>query len=548
MHQAPETASPGAAARDATAADFLGRLPLFTALPRADLERLCSMVQDVRLAAGEVLMAEGDPGDAMYVIAEGEFEVVKESGDRQVVLARRVPGDFIGEMSLLEQAPRTATVRALADSRVFRIGQDSFRQLLTASPGAAGAILRTVGQRLRSTEAVLVQREKMAALGTLAAGLAHELNNPAAAVGRAAGQLRALLEAWQQAVVAFDALGLDGERAALARRLEHTRAKTAVLGVSGGLDSTLALLAAVKTFDLLGRDRGGVIGVTMPGFGTTGKSHAAAREMMRVLGVSSRDIDIKPACLRHFADIGHDPEVHDTTFENVQAGLRTDYLFRLANHHHGIVLGTGDLSELALGWCTYGVGDQMSHYGVNAGVPKTLMQHLIRWVINTGQFEESGVNETLSSILNTEISPELIPVGEGQKPQSTEDSIGPYALHDFTLFGVLRRGYRPSKIAFLAHHAWRDVDAGHWPSGYPEADRTAYDLPTVKKWMAVFLRRFFANQFKRSAIPNGPKVLSGGALSPRGDWRMPSDVSATAWLAKRALMSLLRPEKFRPPP
>jgi len=196
------------------------------------------------------------------------------------------------------------------------------------------------------------------------------------------------------------------------------------------------------------------------------------------------------------------------------------------------VLGTGDLSELALGWCTYGVGDQMSHYGVNAGVPKTLMQHLIRWVISSGQFEEAGVNETLASILNTEISPELIPVGEGEKPQSTEDSIGPYALHDFTLFGILRRGYRPSKIAFMAHHAWRDVGAGLWPAGYPEADRTAYDLPTIKRWMGVFLRRFFAHQFKRSAMPNGPKVLSGGSLSPRGDWRMPSDASATAWLAE----------------
>ncbi|MHA6508105.1 NAD(+) synthase [Tessaracoccus sp. Y1736] len=309
-----------------------------------------------------------------------------------------------------------------------------------------------------------------------------------------------------------------------------------VIGVSGGLDSTHALIVAAKACDRLSLPRTHILAFTLPGFATSSHTKNNATLLAEALGVTFETVDITAMATQLLKDLGHpagDGEpVYDVTFENVQAGIRTDFLFRAANQRGGIVLGTGDLSELALGWCTYGVGDQMSHYGVNAGVPKTLMQHLIRWVINTGQFEESGVNETLSSILNTEISPELIPVGEGQKPQSTEDSIGPYALHDFTLFGVLRRGYRPSKIAFLAHHAWRDVDAGHWPSGYPEADRTAYDLATIKKWESVFLRRFFANQFKRSAMPNGPKVLSGGALSPRGDWRMPSDVSATAWLAE----------------
>ena len=211
--------------------------------------------------------------------------------------------------------------------------------------------------------------------------------------------------------------------------------------------------------------------------------------------------------------------------------MRTDLLFRAANQRGGIVLGTGDLSELALGWCTYGVGDQMSHYGVNAGVPKTLMQHLIRWVISSGQFPDAGVNETLQSILDTEISPELIPTAAGEKPQSTQDTIGPYALHDFTLHHVLRHGYRPSKIAFLAQHAWSDVASGGWPAGYPVSERTAYDLATIRRWMEVFYRRFFANQFKRSAMPNGPKVVAGGSLSPRGDWRMPSDASAAAWLA-----------------
>ncbi len=229
---------------------------------------------------------------------------------------------------------------------------------------------------------------------------------------------------------------------------------------------------------------------------------------------------------------GDGEEVYDVTFENVQAGLRTDFLFRAANHRGGIVLGTGDLSELALGWCTYGVGDQMSHYGVNAGVPKTLMQHLIRWVVSSGQFPEEGVNETLQAILEQEISPELVPTKEGEKPQSTEDSVGPYSLQDFTLFHVLRRGYRPSKIAFLAEAAWRDADAGEWPPGYPEGERAAFDLATIRRWMVVFHRRFFANQFKRTAMPNGPKVVAGGSLSPRGDWRMPSDAAATAWLAE----------------
>jgi NAD+ synthase (glutamine-hydrolysing) len=226
----------------------------------------------------------------------------------------------------------------------------------------------------------------------------------------------------------------------------------------------------------------------------------------------------------------HGEPVYDVTFENVQAGLRTDYLFRIANQRGGIVLGTGDLSELALGWSTYGVGDQMSHYNVNAGVPKTLIQHLIRWVIASGQFD-AEVGETLQAVVDTEISPELVPAAEGEAPQSTEAKVGPYALQDFSLFHVLRYGSRPSKIAFLAWHAWHDADAGPWPPNYPPARRPAYQLPQIKHWLEVFVQRFYAfSQFKRSALPNGPKVVAGGSLSPRGDWRAPSDASARAWL------------------
>jgi NAD+ synthase (glutamine-hydrolysing) len=221
---------------------------------------------------------------------------------------------------------------------------------------------------------------------------------------------------------------------------------------------------------------------------------------------------------------------YDVTYENVQAGLRYDYLFRLANQRGGIVVGTGDLSELALGWCTYGVGDQMSHYNVNAGVPKTLVQHLIRWAMDSGQFDDA-TDRVLAEILRQEITPELIPTVEGQKAQATEDTVGPYALQDFTLYHVLRRGYRPTKIAFLAWHAWHDAETGEWPPGFPADRRPAYDLSEIRHWLDVFCRRFFASQFKRSALPNGPKVSAGGTMSPRGDWRMPSDAAATAWLA-----------------
>jgi NAD+ synthase (glutamine-hydrolysing) len=308
-----------------------------------------------------------------------------------------------------------------------------------------------------------------------------------------------------------------------------------VIGVSGGLDSTHALIVCARAMDLLGRDRSEILAYTMPGFATTERTRSNAELLAEALGASFETIDIRPACTQMLQDMGHpagDGEaVYDVTFENVQAGMRYDYLFRLANHHGGIVVGTGDLSELALGWCTYGVGDQMSHYTVNSGVPKTLMQHLIRWVISEGLFDEH-TGEVLQAVLDTEITPELIPHAEGQKAQSTEDSIGPYALHDFTLYHLLRRGYGPGKIAYLAHQAWGDIDAGEWPVGYPEEDRRAFTRGEIKHWLTVFVRRFFSNQFKRSAVPNGPKVLAGGSLSPRGDWRMPSDVASRTWLAE----------------
>ncbi|WP_255948710.1 NAD(+) synthase [Streptomyces odontomachi] len=334
--------------------------------------------------------------------------------------------------------------------------------------------------------------------------------------------------------------------AALQQRLAAIGGPKVVIGVSGGLDSTHALIVAARAMDRAGRPRSDILGFTMPGFATSDHTRGNAHKLMRALGITAAELDIKPTARTMLEEMGHPfsagEPVYDITFENVQAGLRTDYLFRLANQRGGIVLGTGDLSELALGWCTYGVGDQMSHYNVNSGVPKTLIQHLIRWVVSSEQFDEE-TGETLTAILDTEISPELVP---GEELQSTEDKIGPYALHDFTLHHVLRHGMRPSKIAFLAWHAWHDRDAGVWPPGFPDPKRKAYDLPTIRHWLDVFCRRFFGfAQFKRSALPNGPKVSAGGSLSPRGDWRAPSDSTAQVWLRDLARFDEPGPEGHR---
>jgi len=322
--------------------------------------------------------------------------------------------------------------------------------------------------------------------------------------------------------------------AGLEQRLRALGHPKVVLGLSGGLDSTHALIVAAHAMDLQGRPRSDILAFTMPGFATSEHTRSNATRLAEALGVTFETLDITSTAELMLANLGHPfaqgQPVYDVTFENVQAGLRTDYLFRLANQRGGIVLGTGDLSELALGWCTYGVGDQMSHYNVNAGVPKTLIQHLIRWVIRSGQFD-AAVNEVLQAVLDTEISPELVPAGEDEEIQSTEAKIGPYALHDFSLFHVLRYGFGPAKIAFLAWHAWSDAGRGSWPAGFPQDRRPQYSLAEIRHWLRVFAQRFYAfSQFKRSAMPNGPKVTAGGSLSPRGDWRAPSDLSARTWL------------------
>ena len=314
--------------------------------------------------------------------------------------------------------------------------------------------------------------------------------------------------------------GYNIQVAGLSQRLRALDHPKVVIGVSGGLDSTHALIVAAKAMDADGRPRSDILAFTLPGFATGEHTRGNAIRLSKALGVTFSEIDIRPTAELMLTEIGHPyargEAVYDVTFENVQAGLRTDYLFRIANQRGGIVLGTGDLSELALGWSTYGVGDQMSHYNVNGGVPKTLIQHLIRWVISSGEFD-AEVGETLQSVLDTEITPELVPVGEGEQIQSSEAKVGPYPLQDFSLFYVLRYGFRPAKVAFLAWHAWGD----------------AYPLAEIRTWLAVFAQRFYSfSQFKRSAMPNGPKVSHGGSLSPRGDWRAPSDMAATVWLAE----------------
>ncbi|MGC4111567.1 MAG: NAD(+) synthase [Nocardioides sp.] len=414
-------------------------------------------------------------------------------------------GDLLGETERFPRGPR----RTVVDVDLDRIRQERLRM------GSFDDNRRTRGPEVRT--------------------VAFELTPPTGDIG-----LRRKLDRFPFVPDDPERLAQDCyeayhiQVAGLMQRLEAIGGPKAVIGISGGLDSTHALIVATRAMDALGRPRSDVLAYTMPGFATGDTSRSLATRLAEAMGVAFEEIDIKPAAEQMLKDLDHPAAAgepaYDVTFENVQAGLRYDYLFRLANHRGGIVVGTGDLSELALGWCTYGVGDQMSHYNVNAGVPKTLVQHLIRWAIDSGQFDEAA-NAVLAEILDQEITPELIPAVEGQRAQATEDTVGPYALQDFTLYHVLRRGYRPSKIAFLAWHAWHDAATGDWPPGFPDDARPAYDLAEIRHWLEVFLRRFFSSQFKRSALPNGPKVTPGGTMSPRGDWRMPSDAAAGAWLA-----------------
>lgn len=319
----------------------------------------------------------------------------------------------------------------------------------------------------------------------------------------------------------------------LVTRLRSMRASKVVIGVSGGLDSTQALIVCARAMDAMGLPRANILAYTMPGFATGKRTLDQAHRLMRALGATAREIDIRPSCLQMLKDIGHPfadgQPVYDLTFENVQAGERTSHLFRLANLHDAPVIGTGDLSELALGWCTYGVGDQMSHYNVNGSVPKTLIQYLIRYEARRGGFGAEA-SRVLDDVLATEISPELVPEDAGGQVQRSEASVGPYELQDFHLYYTLRYGYAPTKVAFLAWTAWNDATRGGWPD-VPEAARNAYPIGEIRSWLRVFLERFFGrSQYKRSAMPNGPKVGSGGSLSPRSDWRAPSDGSAAPWL------------------
>ncbi len=319
----------------------------------------------------------------------------------------------------------------------------------------------------------------------------------------------------------------------LMKRMTSAKIDKLVIGVSGGLDSTHALLVCARALDGLSLPRANLLAYTMPGFATSERTLDQARRLMAATGATAREIDIRAACLQMLKAIGHPyadgQPVYDVTFENVQAGERTNHLFRLAGLHDALVVGTSDLSEMALGWSTYGVGDHMAHYHVNASVPKTLIQHLVRWAADGGEFG-AQLSQALRDVLGTEISPELVPSDADQgSAGGSESVVGPYPLQDFHLYYTLRFGYLPSKIAFLAWHVWRDARAGNWPEGQPQM---AFDLPQIKRWLAVFLRRFFQlSQYKRSCIANAPKVGSGGSLSPRGDWRAPSDSEAAVWLA-----------------
>ncbi len=418
-------------------------------------------------------------------------------------------GDLLAETERFPDGPR----RAVADVDLDRIRQDRIRQ------GTFDDNRRTVDPAFRTVEFELAPDRADIGLRREVDRFPFVPNDPA-----------------RLALDCYEAYNI--QVSGLEQRLVAIGQPKVVIGVSGGLDSTHALIVAAKAMDRLDRPRSDILAFTMPGFATGETTKGYATRLAKALGVTFEELDIRPAAKQMLEDMGHPfasgEDVYDVTFENVQAGLRTDYLFRIANQRGGIVLGTGDLSELALGWCTYGVGDQMSHYTVNSGVPKTLIQHLIRWVVDSEQLAPRGeeLGEVLTEIVDQAITPELVPTREGEAPQSTEAVVGPYALQDFTLFHVLRYGARPSRVAFLARHAWADATTGDWPPNYPEDRRASYDLTEIRHWLEVFIRRFFASQFKRSALPNGPKVSAGGTMSPRGDWRMPSDASPAAWLTE----------------
>lgn len=321
----------------------------------------------------------------------------------------------------------------------------------------------------------------------------------------------------------------------LVKRMRAADVDKVVIGISGGLDSAQALIVCARAMEVMGLPRDHILAYTMPGFATSEQTLNQARRLMAALGCQAGEIDIRPSCLQMLKDINHPfaagQPVFDATFENVQAGERTSHLFRLANRHSGLVVGTSDLSELALGWCTYGVGDHMSHYHVNASVPKTLIQYLIRWVAETGRLG-ADASAVLQEVTETIISPELVPAMSDHEMQASEEVIGPYELQDFHLYYILRFGYLPPKVAFLAWSAWNDRNKGVWPN-IPPAKRNQYTIGEIKRWLGVFLERFFKrSQYKRSCIPNAPKVGSGGSLSPRGDYRAPSDSEATTWVVQ----------------
>lgn len=487
----PVPPSSGAALAGATVLANLSGSPI--TIGRADDRTLLSQSQSMRCLAAYVYAAAGQGESTNDVSWDGQTMIYE--GGQLLATTERFP-----------DGPR----HSVADVDLDRLRQDRLRQ------GTFDDNRRTVGPVFRT--------------------VSFELSPPAGDIG-----LRRALDRFPFVPDDPDRLAQDCYEAfniqvsGLVQRLEAIGRPKPVLGVSGGLDSTHALLVIARAMDRMGRPRSDILAYTLPGFATSDKTKRNAIALAEAIGATIEEIDIRPAASEMLSRMGHPfaagEPVHDVTFENVQAGLRTDYLFRLANMHGGIVVGTGDLSEIALGWSTYGVGDQMSHYSVNPGVPKTLIQHVIRWVIGSGELSPETVS-VLQAVLDTEISPELVPAGQDGRMQSTEDRIGPYNLHDFTLYHVLRFGFRPSKIAFLAAHAWSDPDAGAWPPGYPEGERPSYDLVTVATWLEVFLTRFFGfAQFKRTAIPNGPKVSPAGSLSPRGDWRAPSDGNARAWLA-----------------